>query len=129
MSLRCSAFTLLEIMIVVFLIGLLAGIGIPAWLRSRNHAQATTCISNLKQIQDAIDTWAIEKGKNSHNKVHYDDISSYLRREVMCPAGGLSFDDSYQLTRVGEPPMCLKIPDTHLLDYASSLQHGGASSP
>ena len=48
---RIAAFTLLEIMIVVAIIGLLAGISTPSVLKARDTSQFNTIISNLRIIE------------------------------------------------------------------------------
>ena len=55
-----AAFTLVEIMIVVAIIGLLAAIAIPNFVKARNTAQAGACINNMKQIDGAIDLFAVD---------------------------------------------------------------------
>ena len=109
-----GAFTLVEIMIVAALIGLLAAMAIPSFLRSRNAAHRSTCINNLKQIDSAIQQWATERKKPQSAPVDFSDISPYLKGAIVCPSGGTSFWDSYTISTVADLPLCQKDPQTHV---------------
>ncbi len=110
-------FTLVEIMIVVAIIGLLAAIAIPNFVMARTTAQMNACINNLRQIDAAIQQWALEMKKNPAATVTEDDVTPYLKQgsNTACPSGGTTFDDSYAVTDVQTPPTCKRIPSTHKL--------------
>ena len=114
-TLRRSAFTLVEIMIVVAIIGLLAGIAIPNFVKARTTSQQNACINNLRQIDGAVQQWALEFKKDPAATVTETDVTPYLKNSVVCPSGGTVFSDSYTLATVADRPLCKKVPATHLL--------------
>ena len=114
------AFTLVEIMIVVAIIGLLAAIAIPNFVRARTTAQQNACINNLRQIDSAKQQWGLET-RQLTNAIPLDsDVAPYLRSSsltnVLCPSGGstATFDSSYSLNSLSQPPTC-NILTTHVL--------------
>ena len=88
-------FTLVEIMIVVAIIGLLAAIAIPNFVKSRVTSQQKACINNLQQIDSAVTEWALETGQSSSASVGgINTVSAYIKLNSnssvpVCPAGGV----------------------------------------
>ena len=114
-------FTLVEIMIVVAIIGLLAAIAIPNFVRARTTSQADTCISNLRIIDAAKSSWALENHKQSTDTPADSDIQPYVGRGSSgelptCPNDSQqTFDTSYSPNDLGTKPTCLLVPATHSL--------------
>ncbi|MBX3097773.1 MAG: type II secretion system protein [Fimbriimonadaceae bacterium] len=57
-----KAFTLVEIMIVVLIIGILLAIAVPNFITARQNSRAQTIIANLEQIEAAKEQCAMNEG-------------------------------------------------------------------
>ena len=94
-------------MIVVAIIGLLASIAIPNFVRARAMAQAQACISNLTKIDAAANQFALEMHKKTGDAISYPaDLTPYIKLNAAgslpgCPAGGV-----YSDATVGAVPAC-----------------------
>lgn len=79
-------------MIVVAIIGLLAAIAIPNFVKARATAQRNSCIANLKQIDGAVQQWALENKKAATDTYAVTDTTllAYLKGSLLpaCPGGG-----------------------------------------
>lgn len=109
---RRGGFTLVEIMIVVAIIGLLAAIAIPNFVKARTLSQKNACIENLRQIFYAKATWALENKKGAADVPTDGDLFGpqlYIRQKPECPSSG-----DYELLQMSEKPRCTS-PAIHVL--------------
>jgi prepilin-type N-terminal cleavage/methylation domain-containing protein len=102
---RKTGFTLVEIMIVVAIIGLLAAIAIPNFIRARATSQANACINNLRQIDGAVNEWALETGKSNGAAIsNTQTISGYIKLNSASSVPGCPASGTYTTTSVGSTP-------------------------
>ncbi len=111
-----TGFTIIELLIVLTVISIILAIAIPNYSRSREESRKNSCIANLRQINSAIDQWAIEN-KIPTGTVPSDSdeegIYSYLKgSRPRCPGGG-----TYTTHAVGdaEQVTCSMVDNGHTL--------------
>ncbi len=112
---REQGFTLVEIMVVVFIIALLVTLAMPSWMNARARAHTRTCVANLRQINQAKEMYALAtQAANGANVTMGDLVPTYLQNEPFCPAGGGA---AYSVNAVGTPPTCPTGLPTHTADW------------
>ena len=135
---RQSGFTLVEIMIVVAIIGLLAAIAIPSFMRARTTSQQNACVNNLRMIEDGKERYAMEMGLTNGAPIAATDDTtrfgvlvntntpdqSYIRQFPLCPASttiqstsrtaSLAAND-YVVNPVGTRAVCRIVAGTHIM--------------
>ena len=95
---RKAGFTLVEIMIVVAIIGLLAAIAIPNFVRARESAQLNSIANNLRILEGAKEQWALENKKATSDTVAIGDTTPYLKNNTVNTVVG----ESYTFGQVGQ---------------------------
>jgi general secretion pathway protein G len=60
---NCQGFSLLELMIAMFIMIILLSVAMPTYQYTVQHAKETVLKENIRQIENAIDQYAADKGK------------------------------------------------------------------
>ncbi|MBI3721044.1 MAG: prepilin-type N-terminal cleavage/methylation domain-containing protein [Fimbriimonas ginsengisoli] len=97
------AFTLIEIMMVVLIIGIIVAIAAPQWIQSRENTRQKACVENLREIEEAKECWAMQNNiPNGGVAVVGDLVPVYIKSTFpSCPSGGV-----YTIQPVGTSPTC-----------------------
>lgn len=99
---RRRAFTLVEIMIVILIIGLLLAIAVPQFLTARENAQEKACWQNQQKLEAAKHMWIMDYGQpSSASPAMADLVPEYIKFEPECPT-----HDVYVLGNGTNPVSC-----------------------
>lgn len=103
-NLSRNGFTLVEIMIVVAIIGLLAAIAVPNFVRARESARSSACINNLRLIDASKEQYALENNVAHGAATTSDNLTPYLKAGTFpqCPATSAA----YTTNTIGAYPSC-----------------------
>ncbi len=90
---RNDAFSLIEIMVVVVVIGLLAAMAIPAFQRVRATSQDKSVLNNARQMAAAADAYFLESGSNFAASTSLIGAPNYVK--VFDPVAGETYPIDY----------------------------------
>lgn len=85
-------------------VGLLAAIAVPNFVKAREAAQRNACMANMRTIESAKQQWATDNNKRAGETFDESDLSvldKYVRQAPTCPAQG-----TYIVNPVGTNPEC-----------------------
>jgi prepilin-type N-terminal cleavage/methylation domain-containing protein len=114
---RARAFTLVEMLVVIALIGVLIAMLMPAMATARDTFYSTQCMKNLRTIFDAQNTWRSDNNTEQFATGPFwtDQVQTYMENRneaLMCPNGpNLVGSDPSRLRS------CLRIPDIAFAIY------------
>ena len=101
-------------MIIFLIIGLLLIVVLPNFYKVRLATRKAICVSNLRQIEGAIDRWVLESGVSTGATVtaqQEEEIYSYLfGSKPLCPSEGI-----YTIGLMGIPPQMTCSTEGHEL--------------
>ena len=95
------AFTLVEVLVVVAILGLLAAVGIPSFLNSQQSANNNMKEMNISTVNAAKEQWAIINNKSPGAAVTWENIEDYVSGgiEELCDLD--VGDDSININNIG----------------------------
>jgi hypothetical protein len=90
--------------VILAVVGLLAAIAIPSFVRARETSQMNACIANLRAMETAKQELAVANGLPPGQDIPEEQLTPYLTggfSEMKCPGGG-----TYTVRAIGQEAEC-----------------------
>lgn len=81
------AFTLIELVITVIIIGVIAGFGMPSYTKARDRARERDALSNLELIREAVRIYIAREDDSPPVLANIGDINTTLYLSVLGQEG------------------------------------------
>lgn len=120
---RQDGFTLLELLIAMFILVILLSVAVPTYQKSVQHARETVLKENLWQMRRSIDQYASDKGKLPENLSELVD-GGYLRE---LPRDPITERVEWDEVRVEDPTNEEKIGIKDVKSLAEGIDDAGVS--
>ena len=94
----------LTIPVIVAIIGLLAAIAIPSFVKARETAQINGCINNMRILDAAKEQAALAHAREDGDAIPEAEFSPYIKGGfggLLCPSQG-----DYTVNPLGQDPEC-----------------------
>ena len=80
-SRKRPAFTLIEIVVIVAIIGMMIFILVPMFVVGRKRVKAENVLNDLKVLNSAVHLYAVDTGKSSGFNPEFKDLKKYLDKK------------------------------------------------
>lgn len=103
------------VLTVVAIVGLLAAIAIPSFMRARTRSQQNACINNLRKIESGKEQYAMEHGLADGNVITWTQIvgpDNFVKCYPLCPTSPTvegtvgNTENDYNINPVGSNAAC-----------------------
>jgi prepilin-type N-terminal cleavage/methylation domain-containing protein len=89
---RLRAFTLVELLVALFIISVLMAVALPLFLQSASNAETRTCRANMQAIGNAVHSARVANRQQDYSAYIGKPITTVQEPDLtsipICPAGG-----------------------------------------
>ncbi len=114
-----KGFTLIELMVVIMIIAIIVAIMLPSFMTARARAKYTTCISNVKNLGTALESYHAQRMRyptEEEFKTSYNNgLDGFINHVPLCPSSGKEYVYTTTLDEKGYKLSCKEGVRAHLV--------------